>query len=168
MGSQIGHRWLREQNYVEDNVVNTATRVLNDSIVDQGNLQDYVNNDTVDIETHISQSQNTTAESGDNVNLLVTQQNSLRTVTVNKVQTRKMTPVERHNHLLRESKCLAEVASRTPVHTHVSSMVLSALTKAMSGHDTAALTTVLEALLGERPSMVGYGQKKAVKGIVND
>ena len=166
MGSQIGHRWLREQNYVEDNVVKIATRVLNDSTVDEGNQQDYVDNDTVDIVTHMTE--NSTAESVVNVNLLVTQQNSLRTVTVNEVQTRKMTPVERHNHLLRESKCLAEVASRTPVHTHVSSMVLSALTKAMSGHDTAALTTVLEALLGELPSMVGYGQKKAVKGIVND
>ncbi len=70
MGSQIGHRWLREQNYVEDNVVKIATRVLNDSTVDEGNQQDYVDNDTVNIVTHMPE--NSTAESGDNVNLLVT------------------------------------------------------------------------------------------------
>jgi hypothetical protein len=58
---------------------------------------------------------------------------------------------------------LAEVASRTPAHTHVASIVLSALTKGMTGHDTTGLTTALEALLGELPSMVAHGLKKASK-----
>ncbi len=70
MGSQIGHRWLREQNYVEGNVVNIiATRVLNDSIVDEANQQDYVDDGTVDIVTHLPKNYN--AESGDNANLLL-------------------------------------------------------------------------------------------------
>ena len=74
-----------------------------------------------------------------------------------------MGPVERHNHLIKEAKSLAEVASRTPADTHVACIVLSALTKGMTGHDTTGLTTSLEALLGELPSMVAHGQKKASK-----
>ncbi len=64
--------------------------------------------------------------------------------------------IERHNHVMKEGKCLAEVASRTPGNTHVASIVLATLTRAMKGHATAGLKMALEALLGELPSIVSH------------
>jgi hypothetical protein len=67
--------------------------------------------------------------------MMVSPEIQQRTVKVNVVNTRNMnimTPIERHNHLLREGKSSAEVASRTPVNTHVASIVLCALNKASS------------------------------------
>jgi hypothetical protein len=87
-----------------------------------------------------------------------------RTVRVKKKDTKNMSPTERHNSLLRESKLLAEVGSRTPGHTHVASIVLASLTKAMSGYDNRDLRTALEALLGELPALVGQPNKKIATG----
>jgi hypothetical protein len=142
---QIGRRWLREVTYVEDGVVDVATRMH-----DEGNGGIYADDSISNAEMP--------------GNMTVSPEAQQRTVKVKAVNTSGMGPVERHNHLMKEGKCLAEVASRTPGNTHVASIVLSTLTKGMTGHDSAGLKTALEALLGELPSMVSHGQKISVKG----
>jgi hypothetical protein len=77
-----------------------------------------------------------------------------------------MSPTERHNFLIRESKLLAEVGSRTPAHTHVASIVLASLTKAMSGYKPNDLKTALETVLDELPAlMVGQPNNKITSGL---
>jgi hypothetical protein len=142
---QIGRRWLREVTYMEDGVVDVATRMH-----DEENGGTYA-------DASVSN-----AEMPDNVT--VSHETQQRTVEVKSINTSGMGPVERHNHLIKEGKSLAEVASRTPGNTHVAAIVLSALTKGMTGHNTAGVKTALEALLGELPSMVSHGQKISVKG----
>jgi hypothetical protein len=142
---QIGRRWLREVTYVEDGVVDVATRMHA-----EGNGGTYADDSMSNAEMPC--------------NLTVSPKTQQRTVKVKAVNTSGMGPVERHNPLMKEGKCLAEVASRTPGNTHVASIVLSTLTKGMTGHDTAGLKTALEALLGELPSMVSHGQKISIKG----
>ncbi len=153
MESQIERRWLREQTYVEDGVADVATRLQEkrdgEKDAEDGGMDVEVpENSKVDLVAY--------------GNMMVSPETQQRMVKVKAVNTNTMGLVERHNHLIKEAKSLAEVASRTP-NTHVASIVLSALTKGMTGHDTTGLTTALEALLGELPSMVAHGQKKASK-----
>ena len=142
---QIGQRWLREVKYVEDGVVDVATRMH-----DEGKGGTYADNSESNAEMP--------------GNMTVSHETQQRTVKVKTVNVSGMSPVERHNHVMKEGKCLAEVSSRTPGNTHVASIVLSTLTRAMTGQDTAGLKTALEALLGELPSIVCNGQKISVKG----
>lgn len=142
---QIGQRWLREVKYVEDGVVDVATRMH-----DEGKGGTYADNSESNAEMP--------------GNMTVSHETQQRTVKVKTVNVSGMSPVERHNHVMKEGKCLAEVSSRTPGNTHVASIVLSTLTRAMTGQDTAGLKTALEALLGELPSIVSNGQKISVKG----
>jgi hypothetical protein len=153
--SQLGRRWLREQTYVEDGVADAATRLQEtrdgDKDAEDSGMDDEVpENSKVDLVAY--------------GNMMVSPETQQRTVKVKPVNTKRMGPVERHNHLIKEAKSLAEVGSRTPANnTHVASIVLSALTKGMTGHDTTGLTTTLEALLGQLPSMIAHGQQKASK-----
>ena len=157
MESQIGRRWLREQTYVEDGVADVATRLQEKRDGDK---------DAEDSGMDVEVPENSKVDLVAYGNMMVSPETQQRTVKVKPVNTNTMGPVERHNHLIKEAKSLAEVASRTSANTHVASIVLFALTNGMTGHDTTGLTTALEALLGELPSMVAHGQKKSVKGNV--
>jgi hypothetical protein len=144
---------------VEDGVVNVATRME-----DEGGGHNDADKGIGDIEKNMPQNSNADTRSAEYGNVMVSPEIQQRSVNVKAVNTRNMGPVERHNHLVREGKCLAEVASRTPVNTHVASIVLATLTKGMLGHDMAGLKTAMEALTLELPSMVGQELKKNVKG----
>jgi hypothetical protein len=162
VGFQIGQRWLREKNYVEDGLVDVATR-MEDEVDGHNDADEGIG----DIEKRMPQNRNADTRSAEYGNLMVSPEIQQRSVNVKAVSTRNMGPVERHNHLVREGKCLAEVASRTPVNTHVASIiVLATLTKGMLGHDMVGLKTAMEALTLELPSMVGQELKKSVKGSV--
>ncbi len=93
-------------------------------------------------------------------NVMVSPETEKRTIKAKTLNTSTMGPVARHNQLLKEAKSLAEVASRTPASTHVASIVLSTLTKAMTGHNTAELITSLETLLAELRSSNGSPRAK--------
>lgn len=146
---------------MEDGVVDVATRMAN-----EGDGHNDADERMGDIEKRMPQNSNADTRSPEYGNLPVSPEIQQRSVNVKAVNTRNMGPVERHNHLVREGKCLAEVASRTPVNTHVASIVLATLTKGMLGHDMVGLKTAMEALTLELPSMVGQELKKSVKGSV--
>jgi hypothetical protein len=154
--SQIGRRWLRELTYVEDGRVDIATRMQ-----DEG----YEHNDADDSIIDVEMPAKSKVDSDPYRNVMISPETEQRTLKAKTVKTSTMGPVERHNHLLKEAKSLAEVASRTSATTHVASLVLSTLTKAMTGHNAAELSTCLEALLAELPSMVGHGPNRIVKGV---
>ena len=159
MEFQIGQRWLSDRQYVEDGLVDVATRTE-----DEGDGHNDADEGRTDIEMRMPE--NSIVESVEHGNLMVSPEIQQRSVQVKAINTRNMGPVERHNHLVREGKCLAEVASRTPINTHVASIVLSTLTKGMIGHDMVGLRRAMEALMLELPSMVGQEQKKSVKGSI--
>ena len=115
----------------------------------------YEHNNADDSIIDVEMPANSKVDSDPYRNVMVSPETEQRTLKAKTVKTSTMGPVERHNHLLKEAKSLAEVASRTSATAHVASLVLSTLTKALTGHNKREL-----------PSMVGHGQKRIVKGVV--
>ena len=157
--SQVGRRWLRDKVYIEDAAMgHVATRTEHEENGQSPGTGTCTTSDNCDPD----------ADHDSDGGTLPSPETVQRTVRVMKKDTKNMSPTERHNLLLHESKLLAEVGSRTPGHTHVASIVLASLTKAMSGYDNHDLRTALEALLGELPALVGQPNKKIVTGYTLD